>query len=157
MSFIVGPRIDAHPDSDNKRQNRKPPPMTQLKIALLTSSCGLAGIWIGHRLNLRREKRQSIRDFRRKLGVFRSKVERQPGEWLAELYNGIVPQIQGDVSALGGDFCCGYRALKKRTDAFSSIPRSEINKKVGDGGLGIEFETGRKRILEAIDAINEAL
>lgn len=130
--------------------------MTPLGIAILTSSCGLAGVCLGHHLNLRREKRQAIREFRRKLGILRSGFERQPEDHLFELYHNSVPKIQGDVAAMKSDLRCGYPKLRGAADAFAGIKRHEIEKPVADG-LGTEFETGRQRILEAIDALERAL
>lgn len=115
----------------------------------------LVGI-VTYRLNIGKEKRQAIRDFRKKLGTLRSKVERQNEENIADLYHASVPDIQGDVAAIYRERFFRHR-LKLAAEAFSGIKRHEINKRAGEGGLGIEFETGRKRILEAIDALAEAL
>jgi len=128
----------------------------RIAIALYSSVTGLLGVYIGHRLNLGRERRQMIREFRRLLGNWRSGFERQPAENIFELYNISVPKIRGSVSALKGDLCCGYQKLRRAADTLTGIPLQEIEKPVA-GGFGVEFETGRKRILDAIDALEKAI
>lgn len=132
--------------------------MNQQTISVIVTfaSGGAMGTIIALFAAGRREKRHAIREFRRKLGTLRSEFERQPANHLFELYHNFVPKVQGDIAALRSDMCCGYQAIRKAGNAFAGIPRHEIEKPVA-GGLGTEFETGRKRILEAIDALEKAI
>jgi hypothetical protein len=130
--------------------------ITVLASVLSGGAMGAIITWI---VTDRRERRKNVREFRRKLGTIRSGFERIADVHIFELYDNTVSKLQGDVAALKEDFCCRshqYRVLRRAADAFASIPRSEIEKGVA-GGLGTEFETGRKRILEAIDEIEKAL
>jgi hypothetical protein len=128
-----------------------------LKVFIGFFGGGTAGSLITWLATNRRERRQLIRDFRRKLGTVRSGFERQPAKDLFNLYHDTVPRLQGDVAALKGDLSRrSYRRLRGAADAFAGVARQEIQRPVADG-LAIDFETGRQRLLQAIDEVEKAL
>jgi hypothetical protein len=126
-------------------------------VTIFNAAFTLVGGFVAHRLNLGRERRQALREFRMKLGELRSKFERQPDDGLVELHHKCVPVIQGHVAALKQDIVCGYGRLRTATDVFCGIQKNEIRKEVGPMALAVEYQTGRKTILEALDGIENAL